>query len=213
MLNSTGDTDCKVNLRTNGLTGLSNLQILGLPAIIYNCTGADTVPPITSARSSRILKFSALPTPRPPDTRILASMISTVSDTALTTSLNGYIFVVRSKSGIVLIDTAFATCDRSDLLHNAGTNGCHLRSVVGAGDGSDGVTTECRTGHQQLVVLCSCPEGYNGKSPISSTVQSAVRPVLTLAETVGPRSRPIAVAPTRTISGLYFSITDASACA
>ena len=40
MLNSTGDTDCKVNLRTNGLTGLSNLQILGLPAIIYNCTGA-----------------------------------------------------------------------------------------------------------------------------------------------------------------------------
>ena len=40
VLNSTGDTDCKVNLRTNGLTGLSNLQILGLPAIIYNCTGA-----------------------------------------------------------------------------------------------------------------------------------------------------------------------------
>ena len=33
------------------------------------------------------------------------------------------------------------------------------------------------------------------------------------AKSVGPRSRPIAVAPTRTISGLYFSITDASACA
>ena len=40
MLNCTGDTDCKVYMRTNGLTGLSNLQVFGLPASIYNCTGA-----------------------------------------------------------------------------------------------------------------------------------------------------------------------------
>jgi len=49
-------------------------------------------------------------------------------------------------------------------------------------------------------------------SPISRTVQSAVRPVATLAETRGPKSRPIAVAPTRRMSGLYSLITDASAC-
>ena len=40
VLNCTGDTDCKVYMRTNGLTGLSNLQVFGLPASIYNCTGA-----------------------------------------------------------------------------------------------------------------------------------------------------------------------------
>ena len=62
--------------------------------------------------------------------------------------------------------------------------------------------------------FCSFPAtGLIGKSPISSCVQSAVRPVCTLADTLGPRSRPIAVAPTNMISGLYFSITDASACA
>ena len=62
--------------------------------------------------------------------------------------------------------------------------------------------------------FCSCPGiALIGKSPISSFVQSAVRPVLTLAETVGPRSRPIAVAPTNMISGLYSLITDTRACA
>ena len=51
--------------------------------------------------------------------------------------------------------------------------------------------------------FCSVPgAATSGKSPISSTVQSAVKPVSTLALVLGPRSRPIAVAPTRTISGL-----------
>ena len=85
VLNCTGNTDCKVNIRANGLTGLSNLKILRLPACIYNSTGAAYGCTRTSARSSRSLKFSALPTPRPPDTRILASIISATSDTALTT--------------------------------------------------------------------------------------------------------------------------------
>ena len=53
----------------------------------------------------------------------------------------------------------------------------------------------------------------SGKSPISNCVQSAVRPVATLAETVGPKSRPIAVAPTNKISGLNFLTTEAKACA
>ena len=65
--------------------------------------------------------------------------------------------------------------------------------------------------------LCFCSSslpgiGFNGKSPISNTVQSAVSPVFTLADTRGPRSRPIAVAPTSMISGLYSLITDANAC-
>mgnify|MGYP007128253966 FL=1 len=50
-----------------------------------------------------------------------------------------------------------------------------------------------------------------GKSPISRTVQSAVRPVATLAETVGPKSLPIAVAPTNIISGLNSLITAVKA--
>ena len=153
MLNSTGDTDCEVDLRTNGLTGLSNLQILGLPAVIYNCTGAGYG---TAQNFCQILQ----------DLEVLCAAYSTstgyqdlgIHDVngigySLNDFLDGYVFVVRSKSGIVLFDHSLCTCDRSDLLHNAGTNGCHLRSVVGAGDGSDGVTTECRTGHQQLVVL------------------------------------------------------------
>ena len=44
--------------------------------------------------------------------------------------------------------------------------------------------------------------------------ETALRNTLaTLAETVGPRSRPIAVAPTNMMSGLYSLITDARACA
>ena len=64
--------------------------------------------------------------------------------------------------------------------------------------------------------LCFCSDSLpsaatSGKSPISRDVQSAVRPVFTLAETVGPKSRPIAVAPTNMISGLNSLITDANA--
>ena len=67
-----------------------------------------TVPPIASARSSSSLKFSALPTPRPPDTRILASMISTVSDTALTTSLMVTYLLFGVNPGLYSSITAFA---------------------------------------------------------------------------------------------------------
>ena len=63
------------------------------------------------------------------------------------------IFVIGSKSGIVLYYIGLRSLNRLDLLHNAGTNGCHLRTVVGAGDGSDGISAECRTGHQQLIVF------------------------------------------------------------
>ena len=42
---------------------------------------------------------------------------------------------------------------RSDLLHNAGTNGCHLRTVVRTGDGSNRIAAEGGTGHKKLIVL------------------------------------------------------------
>ena len=38
MLDGTGDTDCKVDLRTNRLTGLSYLEFLRQPAGINHCT-------------------------------------------------------------------------------------------------------------------------------------------------------------------------------
>src|SRR5699024_5308924 len=40
VLDRSGDTDCEVYLRTNSFTCLTNLQILRLPAVIYNRTGA-----------------------------------------------------------------------------------------------------------------------------------------------------------------------------
>ena len=40
MLDSSGDTDCEVYLRTNSFTCLTNLQILRFPARIHNRTGA-----------------------------------------------------------------------------------------------------------------------------------------------------------------------------
>ena len=62
--------------------------------------------------------------------------------------------------------------------------------------------------------FCSFPStAFRGKSPISSCVQSAVSPVATLADTVGPKSLPIAVAPTSMMSGLYSLITEDNACA
>ena len=68
----------------------------------------DTCPPIAAARSSRILKFSGLPTPRPPDTRILASMISLISDTALTTSLISTYLLSGLNPGLYSITSALA---------------------------------------------------------------------------------------------------------
>ena len=40
MLDRTGNTDCEVNMRTDSLTSLANLQFLRLPACINNCSGA-----------------------------------------------------------------------------------------------------------------------------------------------------------------------------
>ena len=80
------NTDSKVDLRTNSLTGLANLKILRLPAIINNSTGAAYFTAKNFCQIFKDLEVFRLPTPRPPDTRILASIMSTVSVTDLTTS-------------------------------------------------------------------------------------------------------------------------------
>ena len=72
-----------------------------------------TVPPIASARSSSSLKFSALPTPRPPETRIFASMISATSDTALTISRISTYLLSGVKPGLNSIISAFLPASRS----------------------------------------------------------------------------------------------------
>ena len=67
-----------------------------------------TVAPSTSASSSRSLKFSGLPTPRPPDTRILASIMSTVSTTDFTTSRISTYLSSGVNPGLNSSTTAFA---------------------------------------------------------------------------------------------------------
>ena len=67
----------------------------------------DTCPPSTSARSSRSLKFSAEPTPRPPETRILASMISLISETAFEISRISTYLLFGVNPGLYSITSAF----------------------------------------------------------------------------------------------------------
>ena len=78
------------------------------------------------------------------------------------------------------------------------------------------------TGEYPVAVYRDIPSveavyGPNGKCPNSKVVRKATTLLnqgkTTLAETLGPKSLPIAVAPTSTISGLYLLITDDSACA
>ena len=107
MLDCSGNTDCKVYVED--VQSYQSVQPADLSASSQHLQlhGSSLLsPPIASARSSRSLKFSALPTPRPPDTRILASMISTVSDTVLNYFQDLYILVIRCESRIELSITS-----------------------------------------------------------------------------------------------------------
>ena len=64
-----------------------------------------------------------------------------------------HIFVIGSKSWIVFHYVCFCTLNRIDFLHNAGTYGCHLRTVVRTCNSCDCVAAKCRTGHKQLIVF------------------------------------------------------------
>ena len=67
------------------------------------------------------------------------------------------IFIVRSESRIVLDYFSFCTLNWVNLLHNTGTNGSHLWTVVWTCNRSDCITTKCRTCHKKLIwngLLC-----------------------------------------------------------
>ena len=171
-----------------------------------------TVPPSTSAKSWRSLKFSSLPTPRPPDTKILASAISTVSATDFTTSRISTYLLSGVNPGLYSITSAFAPLIGSIFCITPARTVAICGRLYGHAivaivlPPNAGRVIRSWFGMVSFVML-------SVKSPISSTVQSAVRPVATRADTRGPKSRPIAVAPTNIISGLYSLITEASAWA
>ena len=152
MLNRTGNTDCKIQVRANGLTGLSYLQVLRFPAGVNYCTGTTYG---TAERFRQILK----------DFEVLRASYATAAGyqnlcvhdiyrigNCLDNVKNLHILIVRSKAGIELFHICLCAFDGSNLLHNARANRRHLRTVVRTCDGSDGVTAKCRTGHQQLIV-------------------------------------------------------------
>ena len=153
MLNCTGNTDCKIYVRTNCLTSLSNLKLFWKPSIIYYGTGAAYC---TTDHISKILK----------DLEVLSTTYTTTTGYEDLSIHNIYgirqffnniqdlnIFVVWCETRIVLNNLSLSTGNWINLLHNTRTNSCHLRTVVRASDCCDCVTTKCRTCHKKLVML------------------------------------------------------------
>ena len=142
-------------------------------------------PPNSSASSFNISKPSGPPIPRPPDTRILASVISTVFFVSLTTSR---ILMFISAS----LTPASNTSTVPDFDGSA-SSACITPGLT--------VAIWGRKFGQTIVAMILPPKAGRViqrpfvSSSISSFVQSAVKPVCTLADTRGARSRPIAVAP------------------
>ena len=133
---------------------------------------------MASASSSRILKFSGLPTPRPPDTRILASMISTVSDTALTTSMISTYLLSGVNPGLYSTTVAFTPSTFGSFCITPG----RTVAICGRKSGQAMVAMVLPPNAGRVIsnwlCLVSLPgTGLIGKSPISSFVQSAVKPV------------------------------------
>ena len=140
-------------------------------------------------------------------------MISTVLDTALTTSRISTYLLFFVNPGLNSVTTAFLPASFGAFCITPG----RTVAICGRKSGQAMVAMVLPPNAGRVISswLCfvSLPgTGFIGKSPISSFVQSAVRPVWILAQTRGPRSRPIAVAPIRKISGLNSLITDAIAC-
>ena len=141
-------------------------------------------------------------------------MISTVSESSLTTSRISTYLLSGVNPGLYSITSALAPAIGSIFCITPGRTVAIWGRLSGHAIVAIVLPPNAGRVIRSWLCFCSCPGiAFRGKSPISSTVQSAVRPVATRADTRGPRSRPIAVAPTRTISGLYSLITDANACA
>ena len=153
MLDCTGNTDCKVYIRTNSLTCLTYLKLFWKPSVIYYGTGAAYS---TTDHVSQILKHL--------EVLCASDTTATGYENLCIHDINGIrkllnnvknlnILVVRSKSRIVLNHLSLSTGNRINLLHYTRTNCCHLRTVVRTCDCCDGVTTKCRTSHKKLIVL------------------------------------------------------------
>ena len=153
MLNSAGNSDGKIHLRTYGFSGLSYLHILRHPAVVYRRTGTGHF----SAQGIRqILKN-------------LEILLGTDSAAAryqnfcfldiygftynLDDILNLYIFIIRSEARIKINNLCLCPLDRLDGLHNSGTNRGHLRTVIRAGNRCNRISSKSRTCHQQLIVF------------------------------------------------------------
>ena len=152
MLDRTGDTDCKVYVRTNSLTCLAYLQIFRLPACIHNRTGAAHR---SVQHCCQILE----------DLEVLGASHATSAGNQdlrihdihrIGNSLHHFqyfhILVIRCEARVVIDHFRFSACFSRSLLHNARANRRHLRTELGTCDRSDGVAAECRTSHQQLVM-------------------------------------------------------------
>ena len=139
-------------------------------------------------------------------------MISATLETALTTSMISTYFSLGTNPGLNSSISAFLPASRGSFCITPG----RTVAICGRNSGQAMVAMVFPPNAGRVIrswlCFCSLPGvGTSGKSPISSCVQSAVRPVWMRAQTRGPRSRPMAVAPIRNTSGLYFSITDARA--
>ncbi len=153
MLDRTRDTDRKIYIRANSLSSLSNLQILALPAGIHNRTGAAHC---TADRLSQIIKdleiLRASHTAAAGHENLSVHDIHCVGE-VLDNLDDLHILVIRCESRIELLDHSLRALFLLQLLHNAGTYRRHLRTEIRTCDRRDRISTECRTCHEQLIVL------------------------------------------------------------
>ena len=157
---------------------------------------------MVAASASSLAKPSFEPTPRPPDTRIFASVISTLS-LLFTTSSSTFTWNLEASNGTsTLVTTPFRLVSGCRRFLTPG------RTVAICGRCSVQIMVAIRLPPKAGRVICRSPV-----SPTSSLVQSAVSPVTLRAESRGPRSRPMVVAPISTTLGLNCLIMWVMACA
>ena len=162
----------------------------------------DTWAFMVAASASSLANPSLEPTPRPPDTRIFASVISTLS-LPFTTSSSTFTWNLEASNGTsTLVTTPFRLASGCIRFITPG------RTVAICGRCSVQIMVAIRFPPKAGRVICRSPV-----SPTSSLVQSAVSPVTLRAESRGPRSRPMVVAPISTTLGLNCLIIWVMACA
>ena len=151
MLDGTGDTECKVDGRTHGLTGLSDLAVVRHDAGIHHGAGRRHLS--TQYVSEPLQHLKALFAAHAAAAGYQHLGFCDIHGSLL--FLDGLdqfdhklaLIEFRSKTD----QFAFAIEIRGSLGHYAGAHGGHLRTVLGALDGGHQVAAECRTGHFELM--------------------------------------------------------------